>query len=195
MNGRIVYVDRVQKIKKGEKVLATKSARTSGHQSATTSDRRMKIIHLKLEAELQGLGYTYLRGCVKSNIESLKITSTEATEAVLAVWCSDQIRDGFVDRDLSPKIFTPCLNGVQVVLAVLIYRRAKKTIKSSGQTKNKILNASCAHIAIRMGRRLLNSLGISLARLDHSYFNSAKTLVLNGEADFFVSGKKVTEKK
>jgi len=142
-----------------------------------------------LEQSIEGLGYDYRRKRSEVTGKATDITSGAAAEAVLAVWRKEPHRAKFFAREhfgkLYDKIFTDALNGAQVVSASLLYRIAENHRRRPHPTDPDFVRYASCFIAMQMGKKLLESLGIGLDGLDHRTFERAKKWVeANGEACF-----------
>jgi hypothetical protein len=145
----------------------------------------------RLEASIRDLGFNYRRKRMDSPAKPEDITSGIAAEAILAVWRDAPHQAKFLAREhfgkLYEKIFTETLNGAQVIIAVLLYRIAENHRRRPAKTDPIFVRYASCFVAMRMGRHLLEALGmphdspkplrITLEKLDHRNFAQAKALV------------------
>lgn len=130
-----------------------------------------------LEADVLGLGYSYLRNRSDAARARTQIRSTRAAEAVLAVWrekphqARSQNREFF--GNLYDTIFTDSLNGAQVILAVLLFRFAEKKRQRPPEGTPAFISYASHFVAMLMGRYLLADLNIALDGLNHQKFPDA----------------------
>lgn len=143
----------------------------------------------RLEMDISQLGYTYRRKRTDESIKATDITSGTAAEAILAIWkqCPHQAK--FFSREhfgkLYDVIFTDNLTGAQVIVAVLLYRIAENRRRRPQSGDPLFVRYASCFIAMQMGRRLLNDLGISASALNHQKFEAARRLIeQNGEKYF-----------
>lgn len=138
-------------------------------------------IQKNLTESIQPLGYTYRRQRFDNAPAPSDITSTTAAEAVLAVWRHRPHSARFASKDHFGKfydlIFTPALNGPQVVIAVLLLRIAENKRKRPPEGAPDFLQYASRFIAMLMGEYLLGDLGQPLAGLTHRTFADAHMLV------------------
>jgi len=143
----------------------------------------------QLEQDLQGLGYTYRRKRMETPTRPTDITSGAAAEAVLAVWRQAPHQAKFFTREhfgkLYDHIFTPALNGAQVVIACLLYRIAENHRRRPGEHDPLFVRYASCFIAMQMGQRLLKQGGLTLDDLNHRSFEHARKLVNECGEDYF----------
>ena len=76
---------------------------------------------------------------------------------------------------LYDEIFTPTLNGAQVIVATLIYRIAENKRKRPGPDAPDFIPYASCFLAMQMGRRLLTDMGLkSVEQLDHRNLPDAR---------------------
>jgi len=124
------------------------------------------------------------------------ISSGSASEALLAVWRHAPHQAKFFMREHFGKlygvIFTQELNGVQVILAVLLYRITENRRRRPEQNDPFFVHYAFCFIAMQMGSRLLRNMGVSLAELTHRNFKEAVRLIeKNGSVYYSESVKDV----
>lgn len=144
---------------------------------------------LALESSIQTLGYTYRRKRMDVAIKPTDITSGTAAEAVLAIWREAPHQAKFLTREhfgkLYDTIFTPSLNGAQVVAAVLLYRIAENHRRRPIEKDPLFVRYASCFISMQMGKYLLEDLSIEIEKLDHRNFDKAKSLIqINGDSYF-----------
>ena len=155
-------------------------------------------IQLRLEMDINQLGYVYRRKRSDTAIKSTDITTGTAAEAVLSIWRNAPHQARFFSREHFGKlydiIFSSNLNGSQVVIAVLLYRIAENHRKRPLNTDPICVRYAGCFIAMQMGRRLLKDLKITLEELNHTVFNEAKELIeKRGEQYFQKSHKDIDD--
>ena len=131
-------------------------------------------IQQQLELDLKELGYEYRRKRDDSGSEPNAISSTEAAEAVLAVWRKEPHRARFATRKLFDqyyeRIFNKTLNGSQVVLAVLAMRLAENYQRQAPPPRPFFLEYATHYLAMFMGQLFIAMVGRGLAEVDHRSF-------------------------
>jgi len=167
--------------------LATNSQNPVDLRDLHSNDERQR----QLETDIQLLGFTYLRQRVRKRFTSQDITSAVAAEAVLAVWRRRPQQAKFQSQEhfggLYDQIFTDSLNGAQVVLSVLLYRKAETYRKASPDGSPVFLPYAGAFIAMVMGGLLLKDMGCStVSALTHLNFEHAKGLI-ESRGDYYLS--------
>lgn len=141
----------------------------------------------QLELSVGQLGYVYRRQRTEGTLSATDITVGAAAEAVLSIWRQSpqqaKFRTGEHFGKLYDKIFSPELNGAQLVIAVLLFRIAEnKRRRPPPGGPDFVPYASC-FAAMVMGMSLLHDLGRPLDQLDHRNFEQARQLVVShGEA-------------
>ena len=157
--------------------LATNSQSPVELSDLKANDQRQKML-----AELiAGLGYAYRAKREAQPVGESEFTSTAVAEAVLAVWRHrpHQARLGgwALFGALYDEIFRPDLNGAQAVTAALLLRLAERRRKRPPPDAPDFLTYGFRHIAMLMGRQLLEDVGVPLASLDHRCFKQARQLI------------------
>ena len=156
---------------------ATNSQNPVDLKDLRSNDQRQ----MRLQESIQVLGYSYRRKRIDGAPKPSDITSGSAAEAVLAVWRYAPHQAKFLAREhfgkLYDKIFTDALNGVQIVLAVLLYRIAENHRRRPHDDDPPFVRYASCFIAMQMGNRLLQDLGVDLMNLDHRVFDRAKSLI------------------
>ena len=142
-----------------------------------------------LELSVESLGYKYRRKRTDAAPARTDITTGAAAEAVLSVLRRAPHQAKFFAREhfgkLYSKIFTPDLNGAQMIVAVLLYRIAENHRRRPGMTDPACVRYGSCFIAMQMGRILLNNLGLEFAGITHQIFARATELIESqGEAYF-----------
>ncbi len=143
----------------------------------------------KLELSIEQLGYSYRRKRSDTPAKTMDITTATAAEAVLSVWRKRPHQAKFMSREhfgkLYEVIFSPDLNGAQVIAATLLFRFAENRRKRPPEgSPNFVPYASC-YVAMLMGRYLLEDAKIDLAALDHRNFGSIKDLIEKNEEVYY----------
>ncbi|GEO82458.1 AIPR family protein [Pararhodospirillum oryzae] len=163
---------------------ATNSQNPVDLRDLRSNDPRQK----DLADALALLGFTYRAQRSRVPVEAGEITSAVAAEAVLAVWrhrphaARFQVKEHFGSYyDL---IFSPDLNGAQVVMAVLLLRWAENKRKRPPADAPVFLQYGSRHVAMLMGMALLDDLGEPLAGLTHRTLAKARAL-LETRADLY----------
>jgi hypothetical protein len=158
-----------------------------------SNDERQK----KLQLSIEQLGYQYRRQRSDISIKATDISSATAAEAVLSVWRQRPHQAKFMSREHFGKfydvIFTPELNGVQVVIATLLFRITENKRKRPPTDAPEFLRYGSCFLAMLMGKHLLEEMGIQLEALDHRCFDRAKALVEQKGEEYFQTA--VTEVK
>ena len=135
----------------------------------------------QLEQSVQALGYVYRRKRMETPVRANEIATGAAAEAVLAIWRHAPHQAKFLIREhfgkLYDTIFTPALNGAQLVAAVLLYRIAENHRRRPQENDPLFVRYASCFIAMQMGRRLLKSLDADLSGLDHQNFPKARQLI------------------
>ncbi|MBI4023968.1 MAG: AIPR family protein [Verrucomicrobia bacterium] len=164
---------------------ATNSQNPVDLRDLRSNDERQR----KLELSIEQLGYQYRRQRSDLAIKPTDISSATAAEAVLSVWRRRPHQAKFMSREHFGKfydlIFTPDLNGAQVVVATLLFRIAENKRKRPPSGAPEFLRYGSCFLAMLMGKYLLHELGIELAALNHRSFTQAKDLTEQNGEDFF----------
>jgi len=142
------------------------------------NDTRQK----RLILEIDGLGFSYRPKRTDAASKPEAITSGTAAEAVLSVWRRRPHQAKFLAREhfgkLYDEIFTPTLNGAQVIAAILLYRIAENKRKRPGPDAPDFIPYASCFLAMQMGQRLLTDLGLkSVEQLDHRKLPDARQLI------------------
>lgn len=140
-----------------------------------------------LQSSMEDLGYQYRRQRSEDSHHPTDITSATAAEAVLSIWRRRPQQAKFMTREhfgkLYGTIFTPQLNGAQVVIATLLFRMAENIRKRPPANAPAFVPYAGPFIAMLMGEALLGEMKINVSRLDHRNFDAARALIeANGEA-------------
>jgi hypothetical protein len=148
-------------------------------------------VQRRLEMDIQQLGFTYRRKRSDSGTRAIDITSGVAAEAVLSVWRHRPQQAKFFTREhfgrLYGEIFSPQLNGAQVVLAVQLYRIAENRRKRPEDSDPIVVKYAACFIAMQMGRRLLAELNLtSVEEISHLNFMAAYELVEANGSRFYI---------
>ena len=151
---------------------------------------------VQLEMDIQQLGYNYRRKRTDISVKSTDITSSVAAEAVLAVWRKRPHQAKFFSREHFGKlydiIFSSDLTGAQVIIAVMLYRIAENRRRRPRPDDPVFVRYASCFIAMQMGKKFLDNLGINSNAIDHRNFEEAKRLVeKNGENYFYESLKDI----
>ncbi|MBE9069971.1 AIPR family protein [Leptolyngbya cf. ectocarpi LEGE 11479] len=173
--------DLVQKI-----TYATNSQNPVDLKDLRANDQRQR----RLDIDIQQLGFNYRRKRSGTSINrTADITSGVAAEAILSVWREKPHQAKFFSREhfgkLYDSIFTDGLNGSQAVIAVKLYRISENRRKRPDPNDPDFVRYASCFIAMQMGRRLLNDMGIQLMDISHQNFQIAQQLIeQNGDAYF-----------
>jgi len=136
---------------------------------------------LALKTSMETLGYLYRRQRSEDAVKHTEITSATAAEAVLSVWRHQPQQAKFMSREhfgkLYDLIFTPSLNGAQVILATLLFRTAENYRKRPPEEAPPFARYAGAFLAMLMGNELLNDLECKVSDLDHRNFEVARNLI------------------
>jgi hypothetical protein len=151
--------------------------------------RSNDLLQRQLENAVGLLGYQYRRHRSDASVQTTDITTARAAEAVLSVWRQRPHQAKFQSREHFGKlyeiIFTPSLNGAQVVIAALLFRLAESKRKRAAAGAPTFLPYASYFLAMLIGRYLLADLKVELDGLNHQNFAAAKALVeQKGEAYF-----------
>jgi len=146
---------------------------------------------IQLEGSINALGYGYRRKRSDTALKSTDITSGVAAEALLAVWRHAPHQAKFFTREhfgkLYERIFSEDLNGAQTITAVLIYRIAENRRRRPEPNDPAFVRYASCFIAMQMGRRLLQDLGLELSGLNHQNFSKAAQLIEKNRVSYFDS--------
>jgi hypothetical protein len=149
-------------------------------------------VQRRLEMDISQLGFIYRRKRSDSGTKPIDITSGVAAESVLSVWRHRPHQAKFFTREhfgrLYNEIFSPNLNGSQVVLAVQLYRIAENRRKRPEDNDPIVVRYASCFIAMQMGRRLLAALGLSsVHEISHLNFRAAFDLIEANENAYYIS--------
>lgn len=144
----------------------------------------------RLESSIRELGFNYRRKRVDGPTKLHDITSGVAAEAVLAVWRDAPHQAKFLTREhfgkLYDTIFTPELNGAQVIIAVLLYRIAENRRRRPAIDDPVFVRYASCFIARKMGKHLREDMNAwPVDKLDHRNFQQAVTLIEQKGEDYF----------
>lgn len=143
----------------------------------------------QLEMDIEQLGYKYRRKRTDLGIRQTDITSSAAAEAILAVWRKRPHQAKFFTREHFGKlydiIFRDDLTGAQVIIAVLLYRIAENRRRRPQPDDSVFVRYASCFIAMLMGEKLVNDLGIGSTKITHRNFEDAKNLVENKGDEYF----------
>jgi hypothetical protein len=142
-----------------------------------SNDQRQR----NLVIPIHELGYTYHRHRSDTVSRPTDITSATAAEAVLSVWRNRPHQAKYQGREHFGKlyeiIFTDDLNAAQVIIATLLFRITENKRKRPPEGMPDFIVYGSCFLAMLMGKYLLSDLGITLQKLNHLNFETAKTLV------------------
>ncbi|MCA0445329.1 MAG: AIPR family protein [Bacteroidetes bacterium] len=134
-------------------------------------------IQINLEKDIEVLGYTYKRkkdGSTSGDV----IPSSVAAEAIYSIWCKKPHLAKFQRNELFGKFYEEVfknINGVQLVLAVLIYRFCDNQRKKNDLIdKYPHLPYSHNFMAMIVAQILIKDLGIPYNKLIHTEFIRVK---------------------
>ncbi len=158
---------------------ATNSQSPVDLRDLRSNDARQKSIETDIAGltDATGRKWVYVRNRNNATLSRQHILSSRAAEAVLAVWRSMPHQAKTHSRELFSNllydsIFTPQLNGTQVVVATLLFRFAeKKRQQNFAGSPDWITLCLAPFVAMLMGRYLLADLGITLDQLSHTKFS------------------------
>jgi len=164
---------------------ATNSQSLVDLKDLRSNDDRQKA----LELSVRDLGFEYRRQRAEKALARNEISTGTAAEAVLSVWCRMPHRARFRSiqhfDELYDTIFSPDLNGAQLVVAVLLLRLAENKRRNPPAGSPDWMPYASYFAAWLMGKSLLADLKVPLGRLDHRNFDAARQLVeTRGEAYF-----------
>jgi len=164
---------------------ATNSQNPVDLRDLRANDDRQK----SLELSMKDLGFSYHCQRAEGALRPNDISVGTAAEAVLSVWRRRPQQAKFCSGEhfgeLYADIFTPTLNGSQVVLAVLLFRIAENKRKRPPIGAPEFVRYASCFAAMLMGTYLLEALGVSLPEIDHRNFKKAHQCIEeNGDAYF-----------
>lgn len=156
------------------------------------NDERQK----RLTLAIRELGFSYRPKRAETASKPEEITSGTAAEAVLSVWRRRPHQAKFLAREhfgkLYDEIFTPTLNGAQVIVATLLYRIAENKRKRPGPDAPDFIPYASCFLAMQMGRRLLTDMGLkSVEQLDHRKLPDARQQI-EGQGEAYLE-RAITE--
>jgi hypothetical protein len=151
--------------------------------------RTNDITQKRLETDIEGLGYRYRRKRADYSSKPLDLTSAACAEAILAVWRKRPHQAKFLTREHFGKlyeiVFTDDLNGVQAIIASLIYRIPEARRRRISTEDPSYVRYASAFIAMMMGTYLLTDLECNLGDLTHKNFGQATLLIEQKGPDYF----------
>lgn len=149
----------------------------------------------RLEADIQGLGFSYRRKRLDAPAKPHEITSGAAAEAVLAVWRNSPHQAKFFTREhfgkLYPTIFTDSLTGAEVIAAVLLYRVAENHRRRPTSEDPLFVRYASCFIAMQMGRRLKAAVS---GPLNHQNFREARQLIEDNAESWYQAAVRDVER-
>jgi hypothetical protein len=144
---------------------------------------------VRLETDINGLGFSYLRKRNYSPKKPTDITSGVAVEAILSVWRQQPHQAKFFKREhfgkLYQRIFSDDINGAQTILAVLLYRMAETRRRRPDANDPVFVRYGSSFMAMQMGKYLLKELKCEVDGLTHQNFKDAKQLIEQNGAEYF----------
>ena len=148
-------------------------------------------VQLRLEKDLEQLGYTYRRKRADgATSKPDEISSGTAAEAILAVWRKKPHQAKFFAREhfgrLYHEIFSDTLTGTELIAATLLYRIAENKRKRPDADAPEFIPYASCFLAMRMGEYLMCDLSLPTgSQLDHRQIDRIKQLIVaNGEQYF-----------
>ena len=166
----------------GSITYATNSQSPVDLRDLRSNDVRQKNLETDIAglADATGRKWVYVRNRNNARLSRQHILSSRAAEAVLSVWRSMPHQAKTHSRELFSNllydsIFTPHLNGTQVILATLVFRFAEKKRQQNAAGSPDWLTYASHFVAMLMGRYLLADLGVTLDQLNHTKFAAAIT--------------------
>lgn len=171
---------------------ATNSQNPVDLKDLRTNDQVQRALELSVES----LGFKYRRKRTDAALARTDITSGAAAEAVLSVLRRAPHQAKFFAREhfgkLYSKIFTPDLNGAQLIVAVLLYRIAENHRRRPTEDGPASVRYGSCFIAMEMGRLLLNDVGLTVQEITHKTFPSLFARIeLLGESYFITAAENV----
>jgi hypothetical protein len=164
---------------------ATNSQNPVDLRDLRSNDSKQK----SLETAMADLGFTYRRNRSDASLRPTDISSATAAEAILAIWRERPHQTKFYGREHFGKlyeiIFTDDLNAAQAVVATLLFRFAENKRRRPPEGSPAFIAYASALLAMLMGRYLLQDLGITVARLDHTNFAAARTRFEQNDEQYF----------
>ena len=169
---------------------ATNSQNPVDLRDLRSNDSKQK----SLETAMGDLGFTYRRNRSDASLKPTDISSATAAEAILAVWRGRPHQTKFYGREhfgkLYDLIFTDDLNTAQAVVATLLFRFAENKRRRPPEGSPAFIAYASALLAMLMGRYLLQDLGITVARLDHTNFAAAHTRLSRMTSSIFSGSRR-----
>lgn len=163
---------------------ATNSQNPVDLRDLRSNDERQRT----LQTSMGDLGYTYRRQRSEDSNKQTDISSATAAEAVLSVWRRRPQQAKFMTREhfgkLYETIFTPALNGTQVIIATLLFRMAENYRKRPPEDAPPFVGYAGPFIAMLMGENLLSEMNIKTTELNHRNFDEARQLVESKGGDY-----------
>jgi hypothetical protein len=151
--------------------------------------RSNDLAQRQLENAIGLLGYNYRRHRSEASFQATDISTATAAEAVLSVWRNRPHQAKYQSREHFGKlygiIFSPDLNGAQVVIATLLFRIAENKRKRPPTGAPAFLSYGSGFLAMLMGKYLLADLGIPIGELNHLKFAAAKQMVEERSEAYF----------
>jgi hypothetical protein len=146
-------------------------------------------VQKRLESSLASLNFNYARYRSQSNVGRRVISSARAAEAVLAVWrrkpqLSKNQRSEHFGR-LYDFIFTPDLNGAQVVVAVEIFRYVERRRRAQSKESARFVPYATAVISMLIGDSLLTKAGYNLSEVDHNNLDGLRAALSEHQDSFY----------
>jgi hypothetical protein len=169
---------------------ATNSQNPVDLRDLRSNDERQQVLGIALEQ----LGYSYKRHCEDTAVAATTITTSVAAEAILAVWRHRPHQAKFRRTEhfgaLYEDIFDPQLNGVQLIVAVLVFRAVENRRKTTAWDDGPHYLPYASHfLAMLMGKELLDLCGLPLEQLDHTTFDQVKQALDNHENDLYMAAR------
>jgi hypothetical protein len=154
---------------------ATNSQNPVDLRDLRSNDSKQK----SLEMAMRDLGFHYHRNRSEASLKIEDISSATAAEAVLSIWRERPHQSKFYGREhfgkLYKDIFTDDLNAAQTIIATLLFRFAENKRRRPPEGSPAFIAYASALLAMLMGRYLLQDLGITLTKLDHTNFAAARS--------------------
>lgn len=152
-------------------------------------------VQLRLEKDLQQLGYTYRRKRMDgSTSKPDEISSGTAAEAILAVWRKKPHQAKFFAREhfgrLYHEIFSDKLTGTELIAATLLYRIAENKRKRPETDAPEFIPYASCFLAMRMGEYLISDLSLPTKnQITHRQLDQIKQLIANKGEYYFQSAQ------
>jgi AIPR protein len=172
---------------------ATNSQNPVDLRDLKSNDSKQK----SLETAMRDLGFTYRRNRSDASLKASDISSATAAEAILSVWRGRPHQAKFYGREHFGKfydlIFSDQLNAAQTVIATLLFRYTENKRRRPPEGSPAFVAYASSHLAMLMGRYLLQDLGLSLANLDHIRFAGARSRLEQNEDLYFARALKAID--